>query len=279
MSSSQRSTRLGDLLVERRVINRDQLHRAIELQQERRLRELHTGQVGVEKTELGELLIELEFITRKQLDRGLSWQYKLRKTTLAVALFAPLLTAACGGGSGGSGGTAPTGSQAPPTSSQPAATKPVNQHSSSSSSLPSTVTQSSSSSVVSPPISSAHSSTPSSAPSAATSSSSSVSSATTSSSSSVSSGANEAVDVHGPVAIYWSPPTERENGEYLELSEIGGYQLRYRPVSSAEFTSIFLEDGATDAYFFDDLEGEYEFELATYDTAGLYSEFVKVTPY
>lgn len=273
MSSSQRSTRLGDLLVERRVISRDQLHRAIELQQERRLREIHTGQVSVEKTELGELLIELGFISRKQLVRGLGWQYKLRKTTLAMAFFAPLLTAACGGGAAGSAGASPTTSQSTPVSSQPAVTKPIVQSSSSSvSSQPSGVTQSSSSSsIVSAPVSSA--------PSSAQSSSAQSSSTQSSASSAQSSASSEAVDIHGPVAIYWSPPTERENGEYLELSEIGGYQLRYRPVSTTEYTSIFVEDGATDAYFFDDLEGEYEFELATYDTAGLYSEFVKVTPH
>src|SRR5690606_21524289 len=35
--------------------------------------------------------------------------------------------------------------------------------------------------------------------------------------------------------LSWSHPTQRENGEYLELDEIGGYELRYRENSLQPF--------------------------------------------
>lgn len=249
VSETQKSTRLGDLLVERRIITRAQLMHAIELQQERRLHDIQAGDEVPHRHELGEILIELGYITRKQLKRGLGWQYKLRKASFAMALFAPLLTAACGGG----GGSSPGASANPPT------------HSSAASSI-----------AVTPPaadVSSASSS------SVASSSAQAGKPDASSSSSSSSAPAADVVEVDGQVAVYWSPPTERENGEYLELDDIGGYELRYKRKNDTEFTSIFIDDGGTDAYYFDNLEGEYEFELATFDTAGLYSQFVKVTPH
>ena len=36
--------------------------------------------------------------------------------------------------------------------------------------------------------------------------------------------------------------------------------------------------GYTDAYYFDYLKGEYEFEIATFDVDGLYSRFVSIHP-
>ena len=97
MSDIHKSTRLGDLLVERGTLTRHQLMRAIETQQERLFKAQHDEDDGSHK-ELGEILIELGFINRSQLDSGLTWQRKLRKTTLVMAFIAPLLTAACGGG-------------------------------------------------------------------------------------------------------------------------------------------------------------------------------------
>ena len=46
MSDTHKSTRLGDLLVERGAITRHQLARAIEVQQERRLQDLQNNQIG-----------------------------------------------------------------------------------------------------------------------------------------------------------------------------------------------------------------------------------------
>lgn len=82
----------------------------------------------------------------------------------------------------------------------------------------------------------------------------------------------------GPVVIYWLPPTHRENGDYLDITEIGGYELRYKLKAESRYTHVHLLGGYTDSHYFDYLEGDYEFELATFDTDGLYSEFVQINP-
>jgi len=84
--------------------------------------------------------------------------------------------------------------------------------------------------------------------------------------------------VAGPVQLYWAVPTNRENGDYLDITEIGGYELRYRLKSDAAYTTITIKDGFTDAYYFDYLQGDYEFQIATFDKQGLYSDFVTINP-
>src|SRR5690606_39455835 len=88
MSDIHKSTRLGDLLIERGTITRQQLRRAIEIQQQRLLNAQQGEDDGSHK-ELGEILIELGFINRSQLSSGLTWQRKLRKTTMVMAFIAP----------------------------------------------------------------------------------------------------------------------------------------------------------------------------------------------
>lgn len=260
MSDIHKSTRLGDLLVERGTLTRHQLRRAIEKQQERLLNAQRDQDDGSHK-ELGEILIELGFINRSQLDSGLTWQRKLRKTTLVMAFIAPLLTAACGGGASGSTNNNNTQSNAVSSQSiqSPDPTpKPGIQSSSSSSQ------QSLSSSA-----------TTSSAPAAVSSSSAALSSAA---SSQASSAVQQTGPLDGPAVIYWSIPTQRENGDYLDIREIGGYELRYKLRSEEDFTSVNIDSGFTDTYYFDYLQGDYEFEIATFDVNGLYSEFVSIHP-
>lgn len=262
MSDIHKSTRLGDLLTERGTITRQQLLRAIEIQQQRLLDAQHGEDDGSPK-ELGEILIELGFINRSQLTSGLSWQRKLRKTTLVMAFIAPLLTAACGGSASGS--TSQNNNiQSNAASSQPyqspdAAPKPGAQSSSSSakqqSSAPATVSPSSA---------------------AKSSSSAAVSSAASGNQSSAAE--EEYSEVDGPVVIYWSIPTQRENGDDLDIREIGGYELRYKLKSDEDYTIVKIDSGYTDTYYFDYLKGEYEFEIATFDVDGLYSRFVSIHP-
>lgn len=297
MSDTHKSTRLGDLLVERGAITRTQLKIAVDLQQDRRLHEIQTGISTTEKKELGEILIELGFISRYQLKSGLGWQHKLRRTTFAMAFVAPLLTAACGGGAAGSNTGTNQNTQTEAVSSQPVTNKPDEQSSSSVSSVATEPPQASSSSVASlagssssvssvssqaqAPASSS-SSAPAEPPPVSSSSSSSKPVASSSSSAPASSSSSSAAssdgEVNGPVVIYWSVPTHRENGDYLDISEIGGYELRYKLKSSTEYTIVDIDSGFTDTYYFDYLQGDFEFELATYDTDGLYSEFVRVNP-
>lgn len=254
MTDEHKSTRLGDLLVERGAITRNQLLLAIELQQTRRQQAIQLNTPDSYKQELGEILIELGFINRKELVSSLSWQKRLRKTTAVMVFIAPLLTAACGGGGGGSSGMNNVQSQT--LSSQTVtldsgADKPTV---SSASSLATVSSSSSSLSSVIAPVSSSFSSQ---------------------SSSSATSDAI-AVTVNGPVQIYWSAPHQRENGAFLDITELGGYELRYKRKSDTRYTSIIINDIYTDAYYFDNLEGEYEFQIAAYDMNGLYSPFVQI---
>jgi hypothetical protein len=84
--------------------------------------------------------------------------------------------------------------------------------------------------------------------------------------------------VSSDVTIEWFIPTERENGDYLELAEIGGYEIRYKLLSATQYTSVTVSDGGVDQYDLGYLAGDYEFEIATFDTNGLYSDFVAINP-
>jgi len=240
MQESHKSTRLGNLLVEKGKISRQQLFEAIRFQQDRRLLEAQNNLSPSEKNDLGAILIELGFISHDQLKRCLSWQKRLRKTTLAITFFAPLLTVACGGGGAGGSSDAAVG---------------VTETSSYSSSINHNTIRSSSSS------------------SRATLSASSVSSRVSSSSSlrSLSSGI-----IDGSVLINWTPPTRRENGDYLDIADVGGYALRYKLKSESQYTNIKIDNGYTDSYYFNYLKGDYQFEIAAFDSNGLYSEFVSI---
>ena len=264
MSDIHKSTRLGDLLVERGTLTRHQLMRAIETQQERLFKAQHDEDDGSHK-ELGEILIELGFINRSQLDSGLTWQRKLRKTTLVMAFIAPLLTAACGGGASGST------SNNDNTQSHAVSSQSIE----SPESTPKPGIQSSSSSSQQSLSSSAQTS---SAPAAVSSSSAAFSSAASSQSSSAAEVPETSGPLDGPAVIYWSIPTQRENGDYLDITEIGGYELRYKLKSANDFTSVNIDSGFTDTYYFDYLQGDYEFEIATFDVNGLYSSFVSIHP-
>jgi hypothetical protein len=82
----------------------------------------------------------------------------------------------------------------------------------------------------------------------------------------------------GPVQLYWNVPTQRENGEYLDITEIGGYELRYKLKTDSEFKTIHISDGFLDAYYFNYLKGDYQFQIATFDKDGLYSDFIDIDP-
>lgn len=159
--------------------------------------------------------------------------------------------------SSSSSSTGATTSSSSSTSSQPSST------SSSSSSAPSSVSSSSSSAPSS--VSSSSSSAPS---SVSSSSSSSVASSSSSSNSSVA----------GSVMLRWGIPNARENGEYLDVTDIGGYELRYKLATATKFTYVTVDDAWQDQYTFDSLQGNYVFEVAVFDKNGLYSKFVPLTP-
>jgi len=249
MSDIHKSLRLGDLLVEKGLITRPQLRQAIEIQQTLQSRRFGNKNINV-KTELGSILIELGYISHQQLQSNLNWQRRLKATTAVMVFIAPLLTAACGGGGGASNTTSNVKTEVSSLQTSMIAS-PKPDPVSNSSALAQTMSSTSSSLAT-------------------------ISSSSPAISSVSSSSANTVVD--GSVGLYWNVPTHRENGEYLDITEIGGYELRYKLKSEDVFKTIRISDAFTDAYYFDYLKGDYEFQIATFDTDGLYSGFVDVNP-
>lgn len=119
------------------------------------------------------------------------------------------------------------------------------------------------------------SSTSSSAPAVSSSSLSSSSKSSTSSSSTSSAGVVSTV-VAGPVGMSWTAPAKRLDGTVLDITEIGGYEIRYKLTSASNYTYISITDAWTTQYNFAWLEGNYVFQVAAFDKNGVYSDFVNV---
>lgn len=143
------------------------------------------------------------------------------------------------------------------------------------SSMPGTSSQSSNSSQ-SKSSSSSSSSTSSIPSSSSSSKSSSHSSSNSSSSSSTKSSSSSSSIALQAITIIWSHPNQRENGTFLELDEIGGYEIRYRKPTDSRYTYITLNGNRTNEYIFTGNIPGMEFEIAVFDNRGLYSRFVKV---
>lgn len=82
--------------------------------------------------------------------------------------------------------------------------------------------------------------------------------------------------VAGPVNMSWIAPNKRQNGSILDITEVAGYEIRYKLVTDTNFTYISINDAWTTMYNFPWLEGTYVFQIAAFDKEGLYSEFVDV---
>ena len=86
--NNTKSTRLGQILLEKGLITKAQLDIAVKLQLLRRTNTYIDQQLP---TSLGEILIEQGFIGRLELNRGLNWQMLLRKMTLVMSFCAPMM--------------------------------------------------------------------------------------------------------------------------------------------------------------------------------------------
>ncbi|MDQ2076189.1 fibronectin type III domain-containing protein [Marinimicrobium sp. ABcell2] len=89
-------------------------------------------------------------------------------------------------------------------------------------------------------------------------------------------GLEQTVEGQKVVVLEWVRPTERENGDFLEGEEIGGYEVRYRLPGEEEVQSVMIPDGWVERYEITLISEAYEFEIATYDSEGLYSDFVQL---
>jgi hypothetical protein len=107
-------------------------------------------------------------------------------------------------------------------------------------------------------------------------SSSSSSKAASSVASSTSSSGVVSTVVAGPVGVNWTAPNARLDGTVLDISEVGGYEIRYKKVGDANFTYVSINDAYTNQYNFSWLEGNYVFQIAAFDKSGIYSNFVDI---
>lgn len=81
----------------------------------------------------------------------------------------------------------------------------------------------------------------------------------------------------GPVTLNWTPPSKRANGNDLDITELGGYEIRYRRATAENYTFVVIRDAWTTTHYIAWLEGQHEFEIAAFDDQGLYSNFVPLT--
>ena len=88
----------------------------------------------------------------------------------------------------------------------------------------------------------------------------------------------EAAPSMATVTLSWIMPDTRENGESLELYEIGGYEIMYKKSGDELYFSETINDSNTTDHVLEELEpGEYEFKVAAFDTDGLYSRYTVQT--
>ncbi len=110
----------------------------------------------------------------------------------------------------------------------------------------------------------------------ANSSKSSSSKSTSTSSAKSTSSISSSVSSQKSAKLTWTHPNQRENGQYLELDEIGGYEIRYRKSTDNRYTYILINSNKVTEYTHADAN-DTEFEIAVFDNNGVYSRFVKVT--
>ena len=81
------------------------------------------------------------------------------------------------------------------------------------------------------------------------------------------------------VTLYWASPLMRVNGNAFALSELGGYEIRYKLNAASEYTHIVIADTSIDQHNFADINNpaDYTFEIAAFDVDGVYSDFAIAT--
>lgn len=78
------------------------------------------------------------------------------------------------------------------------------------------------------------------------------------------------------VTLTWAAPSTRQNGDPLNMAEIGGYEVYYFAdgTPSGSGTVVNINDPLSTSYTTPALSaGTWYFSLAVYDTNGIYSDF------
>ncbi len=78
------------------------------------------------------------------------------------------------------------------------------------------------------------------------------------------------------VQLRWRHPTQRANGSYLELDDIGGYELRKK--TSISISYIKIAGNSTTNYTLNDIAADDQIDIAVYDTNGFFSDFIQIYP-
>ena len=82
-----------------------------------------------------------------------------------------------------------------------------------------------------------------------------------------------------PMQFSWVAPTQRNDNTPLAVTDIGGFQLRYKLRSAGSYSMVTIASGAATSYALAGIgAGDYEYQLAVYDTNGLYSGWVAIVP-
>jgi hypothetical protein len=87
-----------------------------------------------------------------------------------------------------------------------------------------------------------------------------------------------AANAKGDVTLYWTPPTQREDESNLSSAELGGFLIRYKPKADTAYTFIDIKDGSAKSNIIANLIGDYDFQIAAYDSNYLYSTFTTLSP-
>lgn len=82
----------------------------------------------------------------------------------------------------------------------------------------------------------------------------------------------------GSTHLRWSHPTVRANGEYLDLHEIAGYELRKKNKITSRTIYVVIEGNTQTEYTITDLTQDDIVDIAVYDTEGRYSDFIPIFP-
>lgn len=83
-------------------------------------------------------------------------------------------------------------------------------------------------------------------------------------------------NITGSFEIIWATPNKRENGDDLDISELGGYEVRYKKSCERSYIYITLDEPLINSCLIHSLQGDYIFQISVFDKNGIYSSFIDV---